>query len=113
MNKKLIACCGLNCEVCDAYIATVNNDDELRKKTAEAWQKMFNVPAIPYESINCTGCREKGAKISHCSECQVRNCVISKGFETCADCDELDTCKIVAQIHQYSQEALENLKKLN
>lgn len=29
--KQLIACCGLDCESCDARIATVKNDDELRE----------------------------------------------------------------------------------
>ena len=32
--KQLIACCGLDCESCDARIATVKNDNELREKTA-------------------------------------------------------------------------------
>ena len=32
--KQLIACCGLDCESCDARIATVKNDDELREKTS-------------------------------------------------------------------------------
>ena len=27
--KQLIACCGLDCESCDARIATVKNDNEL------------------------------------------------------------------------------------
>ena len=40
--NALISVCGLNCETCEARIATVNNDDELRKETAEKWQKMFN-----------------------------------------------------------------------
>ena len=35
--KDLIACCGLDCENCDARKATVNNDDALRKKTAKQW----------------------------------------------------------------------------
>lgn len=30
--KEFIACCGLDCEKCEARIATVNNDNELRKK---------------------------------------------------------------------------------
>ena len=30
--KKLIAFCGLDCEKCDAYIATKNNDQALREK---------------------------------------------------------------------------------
>ena len=26
-----IACCGLDCEKCDARLATINNDDKLKK----------------------------------------------------------------------------------
>ena len=28
--NSMIACCGLNCETCDARIATITNDDALR-----------------------------------------------------------------------------------
>lgn len=31
--KELIGYCGLDCEQCDARIATVNNDEALREKT--------------------------------------------------------------------------------
>lgn len=111
--EKLIACCGLNCKTCDAYIATINNDDELRKTTAEKWRGAYNAPGLDYTMINCTGCREDGAKFSHCSECEIRNCVKAKGFETCGDCNVMDTCMIVAGIHKYVPEAITNLRGLN
>lgn len=38
--KQLIACCGLDCESCDARIATVENDNELKEKTARKWSVM-------------------------------------------------------------------------
>ncbi len=31
--EKLIACCGLNCATCDARIATITDDNEMRAKT--------------------------------------------------------------------------------
>ena len=111
--EKLIACCGLNCATCDARNATVRNDDELRKATAASWQKMFNVSELPYESINCTGCRIEGVKFTHCETCQIRNCVKEKGFETCGDCADMDTCEIVAFVHKSVPEAVNNLKNLN
>jgi hypothetical protein len=111
--NKLIACCGLNCETCDARIATITNSDELRKETAEKWQKMFNAPSIPYEAINCTGCRADGVKFSHCNECEIRNCVRAKGYDTCGDCADMATCQIVAFIHKHVPEAIDNLKNLN
>ena len=33
--NKMIAICGLGCEKCDAYIATKNNAQVLREKTAK------------------------------------------------------------------------------
>jgi hypothetical protein len=39
--------------------------------------------------------------------------VKSKGFETCADCEKLENCALLSNIHQYLPEALENLKSLN
>lgn len=111
--EKLIACCGLDCKTCDAYVATINDDDELRKATAEKWRSAYNAPDLSYTMINCTGCRADGAKFSHCSECEIRNCVQAKGFETCGDCNLMDTCTIVAGIHKYVPEAITNLKSLN
>ena len=32
--KHLIAYCGLDCQKCEAHIATINNDNELRKEVA-------------------------------------------------------------------------------
>ena len=111
--NNLIACCGLNCETCDARIATVANDDDLRSKTAEKWSSQYNSPEILPEMINCTGCREDGVKLGHCTECKIRNCVISKGYQTCADCQEMEKCEILAPIHKFVPEALNNLKSLN
>jgi hypothetical protein len=111
--EKIIACCGLDCATCDARIATVANDNKLRAKTAEKWKIQYNVPGFSAEMINCTGCREIGVKIGHCEECEIRNCAISKDYNTCADCDQMESCSIVGNIHKYVPEALGNLKSLN
>jgi hypothetical protein len=111
--EKLIACCGLNCATCDARIATMANDDELRLKTAEKWKAQYNVQNMLPEMINCTGCREEGVKLGHCSQCEIRKCAISNNFKTCADCEKLGKCLIVDRVLQYVPEALENLKSLN
>ena len=95
--EKIIACCGLNCVTCDARTATVTNDDDLRRATAEKWRVEFNAPDITTEMINCTGCREEGAKFSHCSDCEIRNCAKSKGFETCGNCPELEKTALLLQ----------------
>jgi len=111
--EKLIACCGIDCATCDARIATQTNDNALREKTAKTWAEQFSIPNLPIEMINCMGCREDGVKFSHCEECEIRNCVHDKGYQTCGDCDEIETCSIVGAIHQYMPELKENLKSLN
>jgi len=110
--EKLIACCGIDCATCDARTATLTNDDVLREKTAKTWAEQFSIPSLPVEMINCTGCREEGVKFSHCGECEIRNCVKAKGYQTCADCEELDTCAIVGAIFQHAPELKDNLKSL-
>jgi len=49
--KQLIACCGIDCENCDARIATITNDDELREKSAQKWSVMNNTPDITAATI--------------------------------------------------------------
>jgi hypothetical protein len=110
--EKLISCCGLNCAACDARVATINNDDELRKATAEKWKVAFSADIVS-EMINCTGCREEGLKFSHCSMCEIKKCVNAKGYNTCGDCSELETCSIVGGILKAVPDALANLRSLN
>lgn len=59
--KQWIGYCGLDCEVCDARIATINHDEALRKKTAALWSALNGVE-ITAEMIHCTGCRVAGEK---------------------------------------------------
>lgn len=108
--NKLIACCGLDCEKCNAYIATKNNDDALREKTAELWSKMNNAP-ITAEMINCEGCRADGAKTPYCDYmCGIRKCAVKNGFDTCADCPDMNKCEVVGEVLKNAPDAAENLK---
>ena len=111
--KKIISCCGLNCATCDARIATIKNDDELRKATADKWRTLYNAPDMSPVMINCTGCREEGVKFNHCGVCEIRKCVKVKEKNTCGDCKEMETCVIVSGVHKYVPEAILNLRELN
>lgn len=109
--NKLIAYCGLNCEKCDAYLATLNNDQTLRKKTAALWSKLNNV-TIRTEDINCEGCRANGKKTIYSeSLCEIRQCALKRSLNTCGDCQELETCQKINKIISTNSEALNNLKK--
>ena len=108
--KIMIGCCGLDCEKCDAYVATLRDDDALREKTAKLWSEM-NQTEIRPEWINCEGCRTNGVKFVYCEQlCGIRQCALKKGFETCGDCAELDTCQTVAMVIGNNPDARKNLK---
>lgn len=106
----MIAYCGLDCEKCDAYLATVNDDNALREKTARLWSELNQVD-ITAEQINCEGCRTDGLKTVYCdSLCEIRKCAVKKGMDTCGSCPEMDTCRTVSMVIGNNQEALRNLK---
>lgn len=109
--KRLIGICGLDCEKCDAYIATKNNDHSLREKTAKLWSELNHASILP-EHINCEGCRMNGAKTVFCSSlCEIRKCAVTKKMETCGSCPEKDCCPKVTAIWQNNPQAKENLLK--
>ena len=37
--NQYIAYCGLNCEACEARLATIHHDDVLREKVAKLWSE--------------------------------------------------------------------------
>ena len=109
--KEKIAFCGINCAECEAYIATINNDDELRRKTAENWSKLYKADIKP-ESINCLGCTSKNEPtFAHCKVCDYRNCGLSKNVENCAHCDEY-ACEDLAKFHAAVPGIKDNLDKI-
>ena len=104
--KNMIAYCGLDCEKCDAYLATINDDQALREKTAKLWAELNNAPILP------EGCRVDGAKTVYCdSLCAIRQCALKKSVATCGDCPELEKCQTVGMIFSNNPDALKNLKR--
>ena len=107
--NKLIAYCGLDCEKCEARIATVNKDGALREKVAREWSELNGVE-ITSAMINCVGCRVDGAKTPYCETmCPIRQCAKGRQVETCAECAEMEDCPKLAQITAHSDEARRNL----
>lgn len=107
--KDFIACCGLDCEICEARLATINNDNELRKKVAKLWSELNGVKITPND-INCTGCRIDGLKTPYCASlCPIRKCCLGKKYATCGNCKQLETCKKVAMVIKNNPDAIHNL----
>ena len=78
---SMIAYCCLECEKCDVYIATQNNDDELRAKVAKEWK-------MKAEELYCDGCKSDRTPFN----CEAKKCAISRNLPTCAHCDDFSSC---------------------
>lgn len=108
--KDMIGYCGLDCEKCDAYLATIHDDQALREKTAKLWAELNDAPILP-EHINCMGCRVDGVKTVYCdSLCPIRQCALERGVVTCGCCPELEKCEKVGMVISNDPDALNNLK---
>lgn len=73
--------CCIECKKCDAYVATRNDDDELRAKVAKQWK-------IKAEEVNCDGCKSGKALFT----CEVKECAVEKRLPTCAHCGNFTSC---------------------
>lgn len=111
--NKYIAYCGLDCKNCEARIATINNDDSMRKEIAKKWSELNKIEITP-DQINCEGCRMNGVKTVFCdSLCQIRQCALKLKRETCGDCNNLNTCNKVKKIIGNNKEAYNRLININ
>ncbi len=109
--KELIAYCGLDCETCEARLATVNHDEALREKVAKLWSDL-NGAAITPDMIHCVGCRVEGVKTPYCASlCPIRQCALARKVETCGSCGERDACEKLAAITKNNPDAFRNLEK--
>jgi len=108
--KDLIAYCGLDCEACEARLATIRGDEVLRQKVAALWSQLNGVEITP-EMIHCVGCRVEGVKTPYCDAlCPIRQCAMGRGVETCGACAELARCEKLGMIVKNNADALRNLK---
>ncbi len=108
---KIIAYCGLVCSNCPTYLATQNDDDDARAKTAALYSEKFGFSLEP-KDINCDGCLSSGGRlIGYCSACNIRKCCSAKGLANCSVCNE-QPCENLEKFHAFSPDAKDSFKKL-
>ncbi|PIS09424.1 hypothetical protein COT75_01960 [Candidatus Beckwithbacteria bacterium CG10_big_fil_rev_8_21_14_0_10_34_10] len=104
-NKQDIAMCGLDCSSCPAFIATQDNDDKLRKKTAKEWTERYGKgkrerPPVKPEDINCKGCLSAGQIYLYCHQCKIRKCGFKKEIKNCNECKDYK-CKQLTELQKH------------
>jgi len=88
-----LAYCGADCQQCELYKATRENDLEVKARFANNWKKAFGV-TIAAEDVACDGCRSDTGRLGyHCSSvCDVRKCGLSRKVTSCAVCEDFPSC---------------------
>jgi len=108
----MIACCGLDCSQCGAYLATQENDDAKRAAVAKEWSVRYGLSVKP-DQVTCYGCLSDKQKFYYCADlCEIRRCCVEKGLAHCAICDRYacDTLEGFLTVAPHARRALEKLR---
>ncbi len=115
MSESELAYCGLDCAECPVFIATVNDDNGLRQKTAEEWGKLYSEyigkNGLSVQDMNCRGCRSDIQFIG-CTNCPIRQCCHGKSLATCAGCEEYEICEMLNGFFTSAPQAKERLDRV-
>lgn len=87
----MISYCGLACDTCPIYLATIESDQvgkqQLRESIAKQCAEQYNLKLLLEDITDCDGCSANtGRLFSGCFECEIRKCAINKKIATCAYC---------------------------
>ena len=85
---EMIARCGFKCHLCLAFQEN-NKDHADQIRVAKGWSKYFDLN-VPAEKIRCNGCLpdDSGGLEFPDKNCPIRPCVIERGLENCAYCED-------------------------
>jgi hypothetical protein len=104
-RRREVGACGMHCAGCLDYRALAMNDEELRNQAAATINKETGRNLRPDE-VGCEGCWGSVHE-PWCAtlECKVRQCVNSKGFATCGDCQGFPCATYLAQFGEQGDHA--------
>ncbi len=83
-NRNLMAPCGLYCGTCGIYVANRDGNEKFRAI-------MGNLYRTAPEETACVGCMQPDPPeklYGYCERCGIRDCVRSKGYYSCHQCQE-------------------------
>lgn len=109
MDRSMVAPCGLDCAVCDIYLA--QTDGEVRQRMIR-WFREHRGIELREEDVRCDGCR--GDRGRHWSpECWILKCCVDeRRLQFCNQCGEFACVRLQewAATHEDYGRALARLK---
>ncbi len=99
--EPILTRCGYRCDLCLAYKPNVVANPSNRQKLSDGWHKYFGF-RLPPEEICCDGCMAEDPKLID-KGCPVRPCVIAKGLDNCARCEQYVCEKLTERLVVYEE----------
>ncbi len=120
MRELHLGYCGVDCERCPLFVATVKNDDALRRETAARWSSEYGEylgerlgrRQLAPEEMSCGGCRSTNLFVG-CSICEIRACARGRGLGSCAHCASYEGCEALNgffSVHPDARAALDEVR---
>ena len=94
-----IGCRGHDCGRCVTYLATVRNDDRLRRQAQQFYRDTFRTD-LPAEAFHCRGCRSEDIFVL-CRSCPFTACADRHGISHCSECGEYPCPALAAYMEAY------------
>jgi hypothetical protein len=123
--KEIIACCGLACSACPAYVATQSGERDVLERVAAEWRELFGLPDITADDVACDGCLVRDGRLwVHCADCVVRICAMGRGVVNCGHCpdyacdkleavfDYIDSAQVPAEDAQDPRAVLDDIRRV-
>lgn len=118
--ETMIAYCGLLCNSCPIYLATLEQDKDrqqtMRESIAELCSKHYGMKMQSGDVNDCDGCKaDTGKLFSGCLNCDIRNCAILKNIVSCAFCNDYACEKLKKHflLDSDAQTRLEEMQQTN
>jgi len=99
--KDIVTRCGYRCDLCLAYKENISSRED-QQRISDGWFKYYGF-RIPPEQVCCDGCLASDSENPRLMDprCPVRPCVIEKGLQNCAYCNEYICKKLEQRIVDY------------
>lgn len=96
----LPAYCGLMCETCPIFQASLEPDlfkqQKMRESIAEECRRIYGMDLQASDIGDCEGCRTGTGKIfKGCLDCEIRICARARNLENCAFCRDYACNKLL------------------
>ena len=105
----VLAYCGLNCNECPVYLASIVNNVAAQIQLAREYST--DTCKFSKEDMYCLGCHSDTVSPKMCGDCQIRICGMKKSYGSCAECDEFP-CSTLRENLDDSSDNMNNLKQL-